>query len=163
MYCPNCGKTSSTEQKFCRSCGLSLEKVIQSLSEQLTAADLDKNLVERQRKLGRVIDIVAVTTVSIVVGSVIWGIIYAIIIQKGAVLTGSIFLAFILGIVLFALLSMYSESLKKKPAKRQATVATPPPDRETGKLLTEPSIEPISSVTEVTTGLLEVDEKTREK
>lgn len=51
MYCPNCGKTNSEEQKFCRSCGLSLEKVLQSLVEQRPSTEIDNNFRERQRKV----------------------------------------------------------------------------------------------------------------
>ncbi|MGH9901852.1 MAG: zinc-ribbon domain-containing protein, partial [Pyrinomonadaceae bacterium] len=32
MHCPNCGKRTSAEQKFCRSCGMSLEAVSVSVA-----------------------------------------------------------------------------------------------------------------------------------
>jgi uncharacterized membrane protein YvbJ len=155
MFCPNCGKTNSTDQKFCRSCGLRLEQVVQLLVEQLTAPDADEKLVLKQRSLDRWINVVAGITVSILVGAVIWGIIYSIIIVKGAVITGSIFLAFILGIILFTLLILYRESLAKKSSKEQPSLTK----SETAKLLSEPPIEPVPSVVERTTELLTVDPK----
>jgi hypothetical protein len=159
MYCPNCGKTNSAEQRFCRSCGLSLEKVVQSLSEQLSAADLDKNLLEQQRKLQRWITIIAGSTISIVVGGVMWGIIYEIMIVKGEVLVGSAFLAFLIGLVLFALLNIYKESLVKTSGKRRTTQPRLTQEGEDAKLLPETYFEPISSATEHTTELLMVEEK----
>ncbi len=35
MHCPNCGAESSARQKFCRACGLSLERFAQLLAELL--------------------------------------------------------------------------------------------------------------------------------
>lgn len=156
MYCPNCGKENSTEQKFCRSCGLSLEKTVESLADQLPELELDKRLRERQRRVDQLIYIVAGTAISIVVAGVFWGIIYEIIIVKGDVIPGLLFLAFITGVVLFGLLSIYRESLNKAATKRQLSepaqlVA------DTGKLLPESRIEPLPSVTERTTELLKKD------
>lgn len=71
MYCPNCGKENSAEQKFCRLCGLSLEQAVQSLAEQLPALELDKNLRVRQARVDRLITIVAGGAISIVVGGVL--------------------------------------------------------------------------------------------
>jgi hypothetical protein len=39
MYCPNCGTEAPVAQKFCRSCGFSLEKVPQLLAEQLPGTE----------------------------------------------------------------------------------------------------------------------------
>ena len=158
MYCPNCGKENSAEQSFCRSCGLSLEKAVQSLTEQLPALELDKNLRERQERVDRLINIVAGGAASIVVFGVLWGIIYGIIIVKGEVIAGLFFLAVIVGVILFALLSLYRESLSKAAGKRHLLPPPPMQVSDTAKL--PPSqMEPVPSVTERTTELLTVDKK----
>ena len=154
MYCPNCGKTNSAEQKFCRSCGLSLEKAVQSLADQLPGLELDKNLRERQLKVERLITIVLGSAISIVLVGVLWGIIYGIIIVNGQVTVGLFMLAFIVGMILFALLSMYRDSLRKAAGKRQLPEPAPAFVADTGELLSESLVEPIPSVTERTTELL---------
>ncbi len=162
MYCPNCGKTNSEEQKFCRSCGLSLEKVVQSLVEQLPATDVDKNLRERQRKVELWAKIFGTGVVSIFALVVLWGLIYQTIIVEGKWAVGLGFLAFILGVVAFGLLMLYRESLLKA-SKRPLPKPESSPPADTAKLLPEPSFEPIPSVTERTTDLLSADRKERGK
>ncbi len=46
MYCPNCGKDNSNEQRFCRSCGLSLQTISQVLVNELSANKLDDGSIE---------------------------------------------------------------------------------------------------------------------
>src|ERR1700730_2292131 len=46
MYCPNCGKENSYEQRFCRSCGLSLQTIPQALANELSVAQSDGGRVE---------------------------------------------------------------------------------------------------------------------
>ncbi len=158
MFCPNCGKTNSAEQKFCRSCGLSLAKAVQSLAEQLPGIELDKNLQDRQRKIDRWLTILAASGISFFVAAILWAIIYKIIILKGEVLGGSLFLVFILGLIAFALLALYGESLKKASSKRQLTNPSTLKSEDT-KELAEPHFEPVPSVTERTTELLAIEEK----
>src|SRR6185436_16653008 len=52
MYCPNCGNKNAEDQNFCRTCGLGLEKIAQSLTEQLPSVAV-KSLQERRDKLER--------------------------------------------------------------------------------------------------------------
>ena len=160
MYCPNCGKENSTEQKFCRSCGLSLETVVQSLAEQLPAKQYDQTLQARQRSVERWLNIAAGSGISILVLGVLWGIIYKIIIVKGEILAGSLFLGLILAVIAFALLAIYHESLAK--ATRQRPLPEPREPQvggDTAKLPIE-SQEPVPSVTERTTKRLTVKRKT---
>lgn len=157
MYCPNCGRTNSAEQRFCRSCGLSLEKIVESIAEQLTAHELDEHLRDRQRKVDRLLNITAGTVISIVVGAVLWGIIYEIIIVKGELLGGSLFLAFVVGLILVALLAVYRESLVKASTKRSRLEQGTPKAETTAELLPESSAKSIPSITEHTTELLAVE------
>ena len=50
MFCPHCGKENSIEQRFCRSCGLSLEKTAQSLAEQRPGLELNKTFSKSRNK-----------------------------------------------------------------------------------------------------------------
>jgi len=158
MYCPKCGKTNSTDQNFCRSCGLQLEKVMQSLGEQLSSGTHAKTTAEKRRKLDKLIQIIAGGTVSIFVVSVIWGIIYSIIIVKGEVFAGLIFLIVILGLVLFALLALYRDSLLKRSTKRENEQPMLQAN-DTGKILSEGRLDPLPSVTDRTTELLRTEKK----
>ncbi len=159
MYCPNCGKTNSAEQNFCRSCGLNLEKITQSIAEQIPAGEIDQHIQGRHRIVDRSIKIVAGSAISILVGSVLWGIIYEVIIVKGDVLTGSIFLGFIIALVLFALLMIYRESLLKASGKGSSARQKIRQRVDTEKLLPETSAEPLPSITERTTDLLMAEKK----
>lgn len=132
---------------------------MQSLAEQLPALELDKNLRERQERVDRLINIVAGSAVSILVAGVLWGIIYGIIIVKGEVIAGLFFLAFIVGAILFALLSLYRESLSKAAGKRKLLQPPPTQVSDTNELPPATQMESLPSVTERTTELLTVDKK----
>jgi hypothetical protein len=46
MYCPNCGKENSGGQRFCRSCGLSLQTLTRVLGEELATSKTEGRPVE---------------------------------------------------------------------------------------------------------------------
>jgi hypothetical protein len=160
MFCPNCGKTTSAEQKFCRACGLNLEKTVQSLVEQLPAGDLDKNIQDRKRQVDRWIKFLVGGGTSLITVSVLWAVIYNLILIKGEVVKGLGFVLFILGLITFALLVIYRESLVEKSANRLPAQTSPLPDSERPeKLLSEPYVMTVPGVTEHTTELLEVEKR----
>lgn len=121
MYCPNCGKQNSADQKFCRSCGLGLQKVALTLSEQLPTK-LDESLQqkkERYEKLG-------VAALSIfgagVAIPILYGIFYKMMWTQGKVIAGLGLLALIivlgcglLSVILFAKANEVKEESAKRP------------------------------------------------
>jgi hypothetical protein len=50
MHCPNCGIQTSIEQKFCRSCGMSLTVVAEAMVAHQAAAGSDMPLVENDKR-----------------------------------------------------------------------------------------------------------------
>jgi len=156
MYCPSCGAKTSTEQKFCRSCGLGLEKIALSLTEQLPAR-ADEHLLSQKERFER-IGVVALSVCGAgILTAFLFGIIYKIMIQDGKILSGFA----MLGILMFLCLGIFAAIMfaKAKEAEEAAgkrripQVETTP----TKELLTEGNFEPVPSVTDRTTELLSVD------
>ena len=143
MYCPNCGKQNTESQNFCRSCGLALERIAQSLNEQLPTVAV-RSLQERKNQLEKW----GVASLSVfglgVVGFLLYSIFSSLWLSKGllvavlAVLGAALFVGSgLAAVILFA----KAKELKEPPNKRQLTeAATPQP--------------PQLSVTDRTTNLL---------
>ncbi len=159
MYCPNCGKTNSTEHKFCRSCRFNLDKTAQSFVGQIPANEIEKSLENKKRLVERLLYILLGGGVSIFVLIIIGTIIKEIVIGKGHIVSGLVFIAFLTGLVLFGLLALYHDSLNKKSSRRQLSQEKSQLPQPTQKLLHESYFEPITSVTERTTELLTVEKK----
>lgn len=158
MYCPNCGNKNSEGQNFCRSCGLGLEKIAQSLTEQLPTVAV-KSLQERQERLERI----GVASLSVfglsLVGFLLYNIFMKLMPTQGpliavlAVLAATIFIGCgLASVILFA----KANELKEAAGKRQIDPASE--SAATGKLL-EPHQEPAFSIADRTTSLLPVDAK----
>jgi hypothetical protein len=162
MFCPHCGKSNSTEIKFCRSCGLSLDKVKESLAEQLPLAETDNNLRDKQRRVERLLTVLLGTAFTVFVLAILWALIYKIIIVKGEILEGSIFLGLFVALVAALLMVVYRESLLESIGKRRMSQLSSSENKTTEKL-PEPSFEPIASVTERTTSLLFTKDKSKRK
>ena len=162
MYCPNCGNKNSASQKFCRSCGLGLDKIVSSLAEQVPGK-LDQNLLERKERLEK-LGVAALSVFGLGVMSVIlYGIIYKVMVTQGNVLAGLAALGFIimvgcglLSVILFAKANELKEASSKRQIEEPDELTTPANTRELPPA-TQP--EPIFSVADRTTDLLLVDKK----
>jgi hypothetical protein len=164
VFCPNCGANNSTEQKFCRACGLNLEKTAETLLEQIPSAESAK-LLKRERNLQKFGSVVfggfgLLLLIGIV--AIIYLIITKVILSGNSVFGGIMLIAFIIFAALSLAYVMFNEDLKERKQKANLNLKNELPEkRETGKLLEEKPFEPISSVTENTTDLLYAEQKTR--
>lgn len=159
MFCPNCGSKNSTQQKFCRSCGLSLEKTAQSLVEQIPAK-IDQSLEKRKEKLER-FGFIALIGVGIVgVGALTYMIIFNMMLAQGKILGGLALLTIIICGLSAAFFFNYADYLKEKGVRNRLQPPEELPEYETpAKLLGDSYLEPIPSVTERTTELLNAERK----
>ena len=164
MFCPSCGANNSTEQQFCRSCGLNLEKSAESILEQIPSAE-SAGILKRQRNLEKFGNI-ALGGFGLVLLTGIIAIIYLIItkviLSGNSVFGGIMLIAF----VVFAALSLayvaLNEDLKERKQKANPALENELSEkRDTAKLLEERPFAPVPSVTENSTELLLVENKTR--
>lgn len=160
MFCPNCGTNISFDQKFCRACGLGLEKIAQSLGEQLPT-QLEENLLAKKNRLERL----GVTALSIFglgfFGLLVYLVGYKLMISQGKILAALGVLGIIvliasglLSVILFAKANEVQEEASKRRLKPAEEKSLP---TNTAKLLEEGYFEPIPSVTERTTELLRAE------
>ena len=163
MYCPNCGNKSSADQRFCRSCGLSLEKTALSLTEQLPTR-LEESLQQRKEKLERY-GVAALSVFGLgLLSFLLYNVVYKALAQ-GRILAGLAMLALIIVLcfgVLSVILFAKANELKEAAAKRQIrepSELTPP--ETTRELLPEAHPEPAFGVTERTTELLLAKRKSK--
>jgi hypothetical protein len=164
MFCPNCGKENSSEQKFCRACGIGLEKIVESLTEQNLLSTRDNGSL-RQRILLETFGTVAfgglITVIVIAVGAIIYGIITKMILTGASVLAGILLTAFIVFALLTSIYVFFNESLKEKGNKRKQSGSELNEPKNTVHLLEEKPFEPASSVVENSTELLYAKNKTQ--
>jgi hypothetical protein len=162
MYCPNCGNKNSAGQKFCRTCGLALETIAQSLAEQLPSK-LDESLQERKERLEK-LGVAALSVFGLgLLSFILYGVFYKLMMTQGKILAGLAMLGLIvmlgcglLSVILFA----RANELKEASAKRRVIEpAELPPGEPTRELLPEAPPEPVFSVVERTTERLFAEKK----
>lgn len=164
MFCPNCGTTNLTEQKFCRSCGINLRVIAESLLLQITTAR-DANSSKKEvsienlgtfafSRIGFALLISFIPLIAFVF--------IKIILIDGNIVYGTLIIFCAVFAELMAFLIGFKQSVKEKKAKiNPALTSALTEAKDTGKLFEEKTFEPVQSVSENSTELLPVENKTR--
>ncbi|HEV2665426.1 MAG TPA: zinc ribbon domain-containing protein [Blastocatellia bacterium] len=154
MHCPNCGANAPGGQKFCRVCGLGLERFAQLLAELLPDGE-DENVAQARRRLRlleRALKIAGWTTGSALgILFTVLGVLTMTLTHVGA---GIILLLFGISFIATMLIVSYQSSLNKKVSGHPPAQPTLPLAESTNKLLTEHEAQIAMSVTEQTTARL---------
>jgi hypothetical protein len=164
MFCPNCGANNTTEQKFCRACGLNLEGAAASLLEQIPSAEAGK-LLKREKNLEKFGNF-AFGGFAVVIFAAICAIIYWILSRMflggSSVFGGILMIAFLIFAGLTLTYVIFKEGLKEKKQKANPTLKNELAESpETGKLLEEKRFDPVPSIIENTTDLLPIESRAR--
>ncbi len=149
MHCPNCGISASTDQQYCRGCGLSLPEFSQLLADKFP--EEQEELQVKKQKAQRWALALWTGAGIIFYIAFYWAIISEIIIGKGHVLGGILFLLVVTAISVGGLLILYSAALQNRSGIRKQKADTTP------ELPASPPSGLETSVTDHTTELLEED------
>jgi hypothetical protein len=167
MFCPNCGANNSTQQNFCRACGLNLEKTAQSLLEQLPTAE-SANLMRQTKlleKFGNVAFGGLATVLLLGISVLVFTIFNKMVLSGENILFGLFLIAFVIFAMLTLAYVIFNETLKEKKAKTNPVLIKESDKelekRDTAKFLEDKPFEPVPSVVEDSTELLLVENKTR--
>ena len=161
MYCPNCGTKTSTDQNFCRACGLGLEKIALSLTEQMPAK-VDRTLQERKDRLEKM-GVAALSVFGLgVLSFLLYNVGYKLMMTQGNLLAGLAIIGLVImigcgltSVILFA----RAKELGEEATKRRPQQDLPKGTEATKELLTEGHFEPVPTVTERTTELLVAEKR----
>jgi hypothetical protein len=159
MYCPNCGTKTATDQNFCRACGLGLEKIALSLTEQLPTKP-NRGLQEKKERFEKL----GVAALSVFGLGVLIFLGYAVGYKLMTSDAGILAKLSVIGLVVMIACGLASVVLfaKANEAGQEATKRTPQelsPAESTKELLTEGHFEPVPTVTDRTTELLTVEKR----
>jgi predicted membrane protein len=152
------------EQKFCRACGIELEKIVEFLNERQLATQQDENSL-RQRiwleSFGTVAFGGLLTIIIIAVGAIIYAIVTKLVLTGSSVLFGILLTAFIVFALLSLIYVFFNETLKETQNKRKQSINELNEPKITANLIGEKHFEPATSVTENSTELLYSKNKTQ--
>lgn len=159
MHCPNCGKPATTDQQFCRSCGMALDSVVKLVAEHSSLPAPSQAKIEKA-KLEQVI--VQRMFTSIKIGMIVMGLSIVMIVLNKSFDFGKMFglvsLLLLLGGTGWATFGVLNAmrpgaNLPERPARQSLG------ESEQKQLPTNPIPEALPSVTERTTELLSTESK----
>ena len=159
MYCPKCGTKASAGQKFCRACGLSLDRFAQLLAETPANTE-DKNITQAKRRLRQLESGIKLAGYAVMLGVLSF---VAIMFALGGVIAmidgniggGILNLGIAVGIIAAEGLLIYSASLHAKASSQKANRPAALSAETTNKLLPEDQSRIAMSVAEQTTARLQ--------
>jgi len=157
MFCPNCGNQAASDQKFCRSCGMNLQKVTPALIEHLAETGPDQLQMETSAEVRRRMRRNVLWGTAIMFIGVAYGIIGKVMIHEDIV-SGAGALISIIG-MFWLVYSLISVGFGSMSAPRDLSRPGKLPDAKTTAQLTperapEKALGVMPSVVERTTDLL---------
>jgi hypothetical protein len=159
MLCPNCGTQTTTDQKFCRNCGMNLTLVSKALATHLAQGGLAQPPAEGESErldLRRMTNGLILGVALILLGALLLTDAKLFMLRPWIKLLGMFVTCLGVFVSLLAvLLPLRSAGRRRDPTLPAALEGA----RPTGRLLGESTIEPVPSVTERTTDLLGVEIK----
>ena len=160
MFCPNCGKNNEDKLKFCRDCGLKLDKVSQILAE----ADLqnqETNILDNRRLFEKLGFISLICFLGMAFGYVFYLAVYYKFLLFGKELM-AVFALF--GFIVLGILTLFFFNFHKFYNRQKNENELPDEiERAEERVLSEGNFEPVPSVTENSTELLNVEIKRKTK
>jgi hypothetical protein len=158
MHCPRCGTNATVGQQFCRSCGLSLEKVAELLGDELAvepswSIEERARLRERQRKFEQWGGIAGLVTFGLILLTLIFVVFSQIVRSSANLIPGALMVLLAIGAAVMGLFLTYSKSLTEKLANLTMPRAVDQPRTDQTRKL-EGYREPVPTVTDRTTELL---------
>jgi len=161
MYCPSCGIQTSLDQKYCRSCGMDLQMISQTVGQHLGQM-IEKNEArkKKQERWGKITGLIGISILSLL----LMGVFICLSISKvfgisfeafgfdsfAPVVVAIAFCSIIIGGGLMSYPRISKELRNRRPVKLTER-------RTTAELSISNIAEQIPSITEVTTTLLEAD------
>ncbi len=112
MQCPKCGILIPADQQFCRACGVSLPEFTERLAEKTSTEQYDRRIHRRKTEKWRLRLWTCAGAVFYL--ALYWIIISEIVIRKGHVVRGILFLVAITAISFGGLLILYKAALGKR-------------------------------------------------